>query len=280
MHAGQTLTYDITYRSDKQVDAKSSMVADATPGPAQIDVRALLRLEVLDVAAEGQRARIHARTWLESLPDRVEAQHAPAKSVEFTILPDGHVDAVKGLDDLAPEQQQAWQEWASRFTLAAMLTGDGAKLSSKWKSREPEKSPVPIAALTWIRESTYVRNEPCSAAKISAQGVALKPDQQPEMCAVLLTTATLKQRSSGKDATPEDFRLHQLRTSGTASGKNKIITYISLRTGLLVRATEEADQTMDVTIAKADGTNRVRYNVTATSNSEVLLVEDAPPVRP
>jgi hypothetical protein len=210
----------------------------------------------------------------------VQAEHAAGKSVEFTIRPDGQVDAVKGLDDLAPGQQQAWHEWASRFTLAAMLTGDRAKLSSKWKSQEAEKSPAPIAALTWVRESTYVRNEPCSAAKISTQGVAAKPAQQPEMCAVLLTTATLKQHSSEKDATPGDFRLRQLRTSGTASGKNKIVTYVSLKTGLLVRATEDADQAMDVTIAKADGTNRVRYNVMATSYSEVLLVENSPPIHP
>ena len=276
LRAGQTVAYEVTYRSDQQMTTKSSMVMDSTPPPKQIDVRMLLRLRVLDVAAFGKRARIHARVWMEPASEGGEAQHEPAKSVEFTMLPDGRVAAVKGLEDLPAEQQEAWQEWVARFTLAATLPGDGAQLSARWKSQEPERSPAPIAALTWFRESTYAGNEPCPSSPPSA----LQPGEEPGMCAVLVSTATLKQHSSDKNATPEDFRLHQLRTSGTARGKNQIITYISLRTGLLVRATEDAGQTMDVTIAKADGTNRVHYNITATSHSEVLLLTDSSFFRP
>jgi hypothetical protein len=91
---------------------------------------------------------------------------------------------------------------------------------------------------------------------------------------VLLTTSTLKQKSSVKDATPEDFKLHDLRTMGTAKGSSEIITYISLKTGLVVRATEETTQTMDVLVAKADGSNRVQYHVDAKSNAEVLLITE------
>lgn len=275
LRAGQTVAYEVTYRSDQQTAAKSSMVIDSAPPPKQIDVRMLLRLRVLDVAAFGKRARIHARVWMEPASEGGEAQPAPTKSVEFTMLPDGRVALVKGLEDLPAEQRQAWQEWVARFTLAATLPGEGAKLSARWKSQEPEKSPAPIAALSWFRESTYAGNEPCPSS-----GVLLQPGEEPAMCAVLVSTATLKQHSSEKNATPEDFRLHQLRTSGTARGKNRIITYISLRSGLLVRATEEAGQTMDVTIAKADGTNRVHYNITATSHSEVVLVTDSSLFRP
>jgi hypothetical protein len=66
---------------------------------------------------------------------------------------------------------------------------------------------------------------------------------------------------------------------GTARGTNQVIAYISLKTGLVVRATEEASQSMDVVVAKKDGSNRVRYNVDAKSNSEVLLVADTPLIR-
>src|SRR5207245_4967046 len=76
----------------------------------------------------------------------------------------------------------------------------------------------------------------------------------------LLTTATLKQKSSSKDATPEDFKLHALKTTGTAKGKNENITYISLTTGLVVRATEEANQFMDVVVAKAEDRKSTRLN--------------------
>jgi hypothetical protein len=101
-----------------------------------------------------------------------------------------------------------------------------------------------------------------------------------DTCAVLLTTATLKQKSSPKDATPDEFKIHDLKTTGTATGTNEIITYISLTTGLVVRATENTSQVMDVTVAMSDGSNRVHYNVDAKSHSEVLLVAATPLNRP
>ena len=55
-----------------------------------------------------------------------------------------------------------------------------------------------------------------------------------------------------------------------------MITYISLTTGLVVRANEKATQQMDVVVSKSDGSNRVHYNVNATSSSEVLLITEAP----
>jgi hypothetical protein len=82
----------------------------------------------------------------------------------------------------------------------------------------------------------------------------------------------LNQDSNEKNGTPQDFKLHELRTAGTARGANRIITFISLKTGLLMRATEEATQEMNVTVAKTDGSNRVHYDVNAKSHSEVVLV--------
>src|SRR5207249_5705170 len=162
------------------------------------------------------------------------------KSIEFTISPDGSVNEVKGLDFLFPEQQQAWQQWVARFALAWTLPADGMKFGEKWKSEQAEQAGAPIAGLHWARESSYVRDEPCQASQLSIMGDVSASSAPPDTCAVLLTTATLKQKSSSKDATPEDFKLHELRTMGTAKGTNEIITYISLKSGLVVRATEEA----------------------------------------
>jgi hypothetical protein len=67
---------------------------------------------------------------------------------------------------------------------------------------------------------------------------------------------------------------------GTAKGTSEIITYISLKSGLVVRATEETSQFMDVVVAQADGSNRVHYNVDAKSHAEVLLVRETPLNRP
>jgi hypothetical protein len=285
LRAGQTFAYQISYHSDKQIKTKSSVIVAIPADSAKIDVDALLRLEILGVQTQGDRAIIRARTKVEVLasdsnfktpvfePPSAQAQRQDEKGiVEFTILPSGRLDQVTGLDALFPEQQQAWQEWVSRFLLGAELRTPSVRISQKWNSAEAEKSPAPLAGLRWARQSTYVRDEPCHGLRLTAQGSVDASDAEPETCAVILTTATLNQASNEKNATPEDFKLHELRTAGTARGANRIITYISLKTGLLVRATEEASQEMNVTVAKTDGSNRVHYDVNAKSRSEVVQV--------
>jgi hypothetical protein len=290
LQAGQTLAYQISYHSDKHVRTESSVIVATPDDSAKVDVSALLRLEVLGVQAKGERAVIHARTRFEVLnsdshfkvpqveppPAQLQKQDANGKVIEFTILPDGRLDQLTGLDALFPEQLQAWQEWASRFLLAAAFHTKGVRVAQKWNSEEAEKSPSPIAGLRWRRESTYVHDEPCGAVQLTVQGSVAPSDADLETCAVILTTAGLVQDSNGKNATPEDFKLHELQTAGTAHGSNRIITYISLKTGLLIRASEEATQEMSVTVAKANGSNRVHYDVKAKSRSEVVMVSETP----
>jgi hypothetical protein len=290
LQPGQTITYLIRFQSDKTVKTESKVVAPMAPNAAQIDAHSLLRVEILDVQQLGSKAAIHARgrfltldsgVWLkrpgDKKPDWDKQRVDPhGKSIDFTISPDGSVNEVKGLDTLFPEQQQAWQQWVARFALAWTLPPDGMKFGEKWKSEQAEQAGAPITGLHWARESSYVRDEPCQASQLSIMGDVSASSGPPDTCAVLLTTATLKQKSSSKDATPEDFKLHELRTMGTAKGAGEIITYISLKSGLVVRATEETRQFMDVVVAKADASNRVHYNVDAKSHSEVLLVAETP----
>jgi len=290
LQPGQTITYLIRFQSDKTVKTESKVVAPMAPNAAQIDAHGLLLVEVLDVQQTGAKPMIHVRgqfltldsgVWLkrpgDKKPDWDRQRVDPhGKSIEFSISPDGSVNEVKGLDSLFPEQQQAWQQWVARFALAWTLPANGMKLGEKWKSEQAEQAGAPISGLNWARESMYVRDEPCQASQLSLLGDVSASSRPPDTCAVLLTTATLQQKSPSKDATPEDFKLHELRTMGTAKGTNEIITYISLKTGLAVRATEETTQFMDVVVAKTDGSNRVHYNVDAKSHSEVLLVTETP----
>jgi hypothetical protein len=285
LQPGQTLAYQISFRADKRNQTQGNVVLAQSPPASVTDVLALLRFEVLGVSSQGPRAVIHARTWFQALdsgskPGSPQSQDLKAATIECTIFPDGHFDQVTGLDALSPQQQQAWQQWASRFAGAAVFPTEGVKIGQKWRTEEPERSPSPIAELTWIRESTYVRNEACRPLRMTSQGDFVESDQPPDTCAVILTTASLKQRSSAKDTTPEDFRVRQLRTSGTAHGNNKTILYISLKTGLVVRSTDEADQSMSITIAKADGSNQVHYDVQAKSAAEILLIANAPEKNP
>jgi hypothetical protein len=189
---------------------------------------------------------------------------APAHTakIDFTIGGDGNLSRADGLDDLDPQQRMAWQFWVAQFAFGWTLPASGAKPGEKWKTTEVETAPTPIAKLVWERETTYVQDEKCP----------IVPDQQ---CAVFLVTATLKQKSSPQDATPEDYKLNQLKTSGTAKGTNQGAIYISRKTGLLVRATEDIQQSLDVTIAKLDSSNQVQYLVDVTSHFETVFVPPA-----
>ncbi|MEQ1353074.1 MAG: hypothetical protein ABLT11_03590 [Candidatus Acidiferrum sp.] len=289
MHAGQTFTYLIEYRTQKNVKTESRVVTPSGPQNDQATAQWLLRVEILDVHPRDRRAAIHARSQFESVDSKPTADAeigkngAPAaesKPVEFTIFPDGRADAVTGLDALFPEQRVAWQAWLRQFAIAGIFPRDGVKRGQTWKSTEMEESPSPIIRLEWEKSASYVRDEPCAPVQLSDLDAAVPKKSGSETCAVILTHAVLKQKSSPKDTTPEDFRLHDLRTSGTASGTNETITYISLQTGLVTRVTEDAKQFMDVVIAKTDGSNQVHYNVDAARHTEILLLADAAPAKP
>ena len=294
LHAGQSIAYLIRFRNDKEVKTRSNVAAPMAPNGLQLDAHGLLLIDVLGVQPDGGRAVIHARSRFQALDSGVWLKHpgekepnwtservsVDDKSVEFTILADGQLKDVTGLDALVTDQQQAWQEWVTQFAIATVFPLEGVKLGEKWKREDAEKSPSPIAGLQWMKEAEYVKDEPCQSRRVTITGETLPSDQPAETCAVILTRAFLKQKSSAKDATPEDYKIRNLHTTGTAKGTNEVITYISLKTGLVIRATEEADQFMDVTVALADGSNSVHYNVDAKSHSEVLLVSETPLNRP
>jgi hypothetical protein len=208
------------------------------------------------LAAETQLLKGETTTTGDTAPRR------PLK-VGFAIGGDGALIHADGLDDLEPEQRLAWQFWIAQFAFGWTLPDAGVKPGEKWKSVEVEKTPTPIANLVWERETTYVQDDNC-------------PILLGEQCAVFLTTATLRQKSNPQDATPEDYKLHQLKTSGTATGRNETVAYISRKTGLLVRASEDLQQSLDVTIAKEDGSNQLQYLIDVTSHFETVLVALGP----
>jgi len=294
LQKGQVFLYQISVRTNKKVRTESNVAAPMAPADAApLLTHGLLRVEIADAQPEGARASAQIRTrfitvdaatslkenqneapvseGLRTQPDGVE--------VDFGIAADGRIGQIIGFDALRPEQQQAWQEWAERFAVAASFPQRALAPGDKWKADEPV-SATQIAGLAWLRNSQYVHDEPCPNMKMTPGGDIASSDDTSEVCAVILTTAKLEQRSSPKDATPEDYKLHDLRTTGTAKGHNEIITYISLRTGMVVRATEEANQSMDLVVAKSDGSNRVHYTVNADSHAQVVLITDVPLVRP
>jgi len=293
LQKGQVFLYQISVRTNKKVRTESNVAAPMAPADAApLLAHGLLRVEIADTLPEGGRASAQIRTrfiTVEATPAEKDNQngtshgeglHAESDGVEvdFGMAADGRIGQVNGIDALRPEQQQAWREWAERFAVAATFPQRGLAQGEKWKADEPVSSSQ-IAGLVWVRNSQYVHDEPCPNTKMASGGDAVSADETSEVCAVILTTAQLDQHSSPKDATPEDYKLHDLRTMGTAKGHNEIITYISLRTGMVVRATEDANQSMDLVVAKSDGSNRVHYTVNADSHAQVVLIADAGLVR-
>jgi hypothetical protein len=257
---GQTLHYESHARLNRSVKTKSNVSVVMEPPPLQADFAANLKLSVQDFHELDHRPMLAAETQL--LPEAAPAKGIPAPvplKVAFSIGGDGGVTRADGLDDLDPPQRLVWQFWVAQFAFGWTLPSVGVKPGEKWKSIEPEQTPSPIANLVWERETTYVQDDRC-------------PILQDEQCAVFLINATLNQKSKPENATPEDYRLHQLKTSGTVKGNNQTVLYISRKTGLLLRASEDLLQTMDVTIAKSDGSNQVQYQVEVTSHFETVFV--------
>jgi hypothetical protein len=256
---GGKLGYEMHGRLERDVKTKSNVATMMSPRGVRGELSIGLRLTVQEIREVGGRPMMAAETELVPLEVDSGGNARPKHpKVNFTVGGSGEVTRADGLDNLDDELRLAWQFWISQFAFGWTLPQGGVQPGEKWKSEEAEKTPTPIAGLVWERETTYVENDRC-------------PVVPEERCASFLSVSTLRQKSNPKDATPEDYRLRELKTSGTVSGRNQTVSYYSLKTGLLMRATEDVQQSMDVTIAKADGSNQVQYQVEAMSHFETVL---------
>jgi hypothetical protein len=261
---GQTFLYEVHGRLNRSVKTESRVSSLFGPQQLQGDLSNQIRLSVQKATAGKPHPTVTLQTELlpgASVPTNPLA--SPIQALFFDIFGSGQLGIIKGLDDLSPEQRLLWQFWIARFAFGWTLPPTHLKPGEKWKFEEPELNDSLIAGLVWERETTYARDDHC-------------PVFPAETCAVFLTQSTLKQKSSTKDSTPEAYRLHELKTLGTAKGTNQAITYISKKSGLVLRANEDVQQSMNVTVMKSDGTNGVHYTVEATSHLETLFVPPLP----
>jgi len=259
LRAGQAMRYESGARLERHVKSESRVVTLLGPREVSRDLSTGMLITIKDLKNTGDAPTVSAVAELDAPGDTTGSRPTDKPTVNFTIEENGQLSRAEGLDRLEPEQRLAWQFWIARFAYGWTLPAAGVKPGEKWKSEEPEKTPSPMAGLVWERETTYVQTDKC-------------PILPAEVCAVFLTDAKLKQKSSPEDTTPEDYQRQELKTFGTAKGTNQTVTYISLTTGLVLRATEDVQQYMDVTVAKADASNQVRYEITVTSHFETVFV--------
>jgi hypothetical protein len=279
LQPGQALVYRLNLSGSRSTKVESRLTTPQSPPREDLNAQGLIQIEVAEAGAKGFRLKTYLSDRSahpsSNAPERQAS--SPDKLVEVFIASDGIASQIKGFADLGPAQQIAWTAWLNRFTSLMTFPKRGVRPGQRWKISEQEASPSPIAGLFWERRYEYVKQEGCeSPAKGPAGGGVDHSRPSADTCAVIFVHAQLGQKSSPKDSTPRDYRLRGLKTAGAASGTNSTILYISLKTGLLVRSTEEIEQEMDATVALADGSNRVRYLVEAKSRSQIELLPDVP----
>jgi hypothetical protein len=266
LQRGQKALYHLHFTTEKKTRSESRVVSPMVPENASADTDRLLEAEVVSVSGGPGHLQVVLLTRM-TQPDGSPLSGSSG-NVEFTLVDDGRAKDVNGLEALSADEQSLWRQWLSQFALSWTFPPGGIKPGDKWKKEEPIVGTA-LAALVWEKQFEYVRNEPCP----QRTDVAAKPQKTTALCAVVVTTSSIKQKSPRDDATPDEYKSYKLKTSGTARGKTEVISYISLRTRLLERATEESVQAMDIIIAKADESNQVHFNVDAASRAEVLLVQ-------
>lgn len=201
-------------------------------------------------------------------------QQLEGRSIEFTLGPDGNVSAVSGLEGVLSDQNaiQAAQQWMAQLSAGGSAPAAGAVPGMTWSSEQLADA-LPLAGLTWRTDSTYLRDESCQPALPAGAAAS----QRDDTCAVILMSLTLSPSRSKGDATPEEFRRNGLQSSGHWTGSGDNLSYVSLRTGWVVSASQSSTQEMDVNISNAQGAT-VHYGGTVQTHSQIsLLPPDARP---
>src|SRR5205807_2620275 len=133
--SGESLFYRVHFKINRDIKTKSALSLPQTPTDADLDVLGILQVAPLPSNAPATGGAIHLRTWFLTLvgdlsilprgakPRDGKTQHVPAedKYIDCTVEPNGEIDQITGLEALAPEQQQAWREWAARFAAPSTL---------------------------------------------------------------------------------------------------------------------------------------------------------------
>jgi len=278
LQPGQTLVYQVETGGSRSTKVLSRVTGPESPAPEPLAALCLLQVNV----ARADPGGFLLKTYLSNKqtaknPDSPETGKtaSPDKLVEVFVAANGAASGIKGLDQLTPAERYAWNAWFGRFTSTMAFPKGGVRPGQRWTSQEEETSPSPLAELSWERKYQYVKRESCMPG-----GQAALPEGRggppPDGCAVIFVHAALRQRSSPKDSTPNEYKLRGLATQGTAAGRNETVLYVSADTGILVRSNEDVEQSMDVIVRLADGGNQVRYVITAKSRSRIELLPDVP----
>jgi hypothetical protein len=285
---GETLRYQVEMRT---VSTGNTTTPIANPeGETKVSqtISLLVRLDVIGAAPSGAMAagqsrlratyeQSHAQSESDAFnPDAPSPDDQYARlenrSIEFTLLPDGHLVNITGAEDVFPVRSETDPilSWVQEVSAGSRVPSNGVGVGQKWSS-ERALAGWPLTGLSWHTESTYLRDDVCDAGAAQEKEATAAPAHA--MCAVLLTRFEIIHRGSpDADSTPEEYRRNGLRTSGTWNGSGESLYSISLATGLLENSTQTSTQNMDYQIASATKGSRIHQVGQVQSQSQIRLI--------
>jgi len=266
---GQSLRYQIDARTLTTSRSSGRIEDPQGPSNSEVNLTAVVRLEIL-ASSPGAPLRIRS-TYEKSSATATSDSYDPSlavlqeqyrkmegRSFEFSLDAQGKAANFSGLDGMFPDEKStaAAREWFSQLATGVELPREGILLGQSWSSERTNVAGMPLLGLTWRTESTYLRDEPCAPA---------------DTCAVIRTRLSVTQRPL-RDATPDEYRRRNMRTSGKLSSSGESLSYISLRTGWLVRVSQTSSEETDIVLLATDGGSQLRINARVESTTHITLL--------
>jgi hypothetical protein len=269
---GQALRYQIDARTLTTSRSSGRIENPQGPSKSEVNLAAVVRLEILSSAPD---APLRIRTTYEkssavATSDSFDPSLAvlqeqyrklEGRSFEFSLDAQGNAANFSGLNGMFPDEKSAAaaRAWFSQLATGVDLPREGIILGQSWSSERTNVAGMPLLGLTWRTESTYLRDEPCA------------PAAPADTCAVIRTRLSVTQRPL-RNATPDDYRRRNMRTSGKLSSSGESISYISLRTGWLVRVSQTSSEETDIVLIATDGGSQLRINGRVESTTRITLL--------
>jgi hypothetical protein len=294
---GQVFRYEMEFETTTSTSRSGLATDPQGPGKLVITWDATIRMEVLPAEATAPGS-IRLRTTYEKSTAKVSSdtfdpaatatrdqyQALEGKVVEFTLNAGGKVESASGLEGIVGGEKtaQSAREWIAQLDASSGAPPGGVTVGQKWSSEEPAKS-LPVAGMVWRTETEYLRNEAChppnpevpsevpsNVPSAASPAESAETPKSTENCAV-----NLVRHKPVRDPTPEEYRKNGMQTAGKWSGSAQSLTYVSLRSGLVVSVTQTGTEEMDVMITTAENSS-LHYAGTILSRSQVALVADDP----
>jgi hypothetical protein len=292
---GQVFRYEMEFETTTATSRSGLATDPQGPGKLVIIWDATIRMDVLpaDPAApdnirlrttyEKSMANVRSDSFDPAANEtRDQYQALEGKVVEFTLDAAGKVKSASGIEGIVSGEKsaQAARDWIAQLDAGSGAPARGVAVGQKWTS-EQAATTLPVAGMAWRTEATYLRNEPCHPPNPEVPAAASSAEsgghqESSETCAVILTHLDLVRNKSVRDATPEEFRKNGVKTVGKWSGSAQSLTYVSLRTGLVVSVTQTGTEDIDVTMTGAENSS-LHYAGTILSRSQVALIADDTP---